>query len=62
MLTIGLTNLYTDIMEAESDHVAAVDDPIAVLSADIRRGHPFDQRRRFGLAAVGWLADHWKIP
>jgi len=75
--TTALTDQYTDIMETESGHVAvavrehspeamtlgrAVDGPIAVLSADIRRGRPFEQRRRFGLAVVDWLADHWEIP
>ena len=68
--TNAATALYTDIMETVSDHVAgavreqptaamalgrAVDGPIAVLSADIRRGRPFDQRRRFGVAVVDWL-------
>mgnify|MGYP006283592827 FL=1 len=75
--TNALTELYTDIMETASDHVAiavrdlpaeamalgrAVDGPIAVLSADIRRGRPFDQRRRFGLAVVDWLHEGWEIP
>lgn len=75
--TNGVTELYTEIMETDSDHVAvairehspeamalgrAVDGPLAVLSADIRRGRPFEQRRRFGLAVVDWLADHWDVP
>src|SRR6056297_1323390 len=75
--TNALTDQYTDIMETESGHVAvavrehsseamalgrAVEGPIAVLSADIRRGRPFEQRRQFGLAVVDWLADHWDIP
>ena len=75
--TNAFTELYTDIMETASDHVAvavrdhpteamalgrAVDGPIAVLSADIRRGRPFDQRRRFVLAVVDWLHEVWEIP
>ena len=55
--TNAFTELYTDIVETESDHVA-----IAVLSADIRRGRPFDQCRRFGLAVADWLHEGWGIP
>ena len=75
--TSALTDLYTEIMETESAHVAvairthpseamalgrAVDGPIAVLSADIRRGRPFEQRRAFGLAVIDWLDTEWEIP
>ncbi len=75
--TTALTDLYTEIMETDSDHVAvairahpddamglgrAVTGPIAVLSADIRRGRPFDQRRAFGLAVIDWLHAEWEIP
>ncbi|MFW6320354.1 MAG: tautomerase [Halohasta sp.] len=75
--TSAMTDAYTEIMETTAGHVAvavrtlpdsalslgrAVDGPIAVLNADVRRGRPFDQRRRFGLAVVDWLADQWAIP
>ena len=75
--TNAFTELYTDIVETESDHVAvavreqpadamalgrAVDGSIAVLSADIRHGRPFDRCRRFGLAVADWLHEGWGIP
>jgi len=75
--TSALTDQYTEIMETDPDHVAvtirthpseamtlgrAVDGPIAVLSADIRRGRPFEQRRAFGLAVIDWLSAEWGIP
>jgi len=74
--TSALTDQYTEIMETDPDHVAvairthpseamtlgrAVDGPIAVLSADIRRGRPFEQRRAFGLAVIDWLSAEWEI-
>lgn len=40
----------------------AVDGPIAVLDADVRRGRPFDRRRAFALAVVDWLCESWGVP
>ncbi|KTG10338.1 tautomerase [Haloprofundus marisrubri] len=75
--TESLTELYTEKMETTAGHVAvavrahpqesmslgrAVDGPIAVLNADVRRGRPFEQRRAFGLAVVDWLEAAWNFP
>ena len=75
--TAALTDCYTEEMSTASGHVAvtirehphtamslgrAVDGPIAILDADIRRGRSFERRRSFALSAIGWLTAEWDIP
>lgn len=74
--TGGVTDQYTEEMATSAGHVAvtirdhpsaamsigrAVDGPIAVLDADIRRGRSFDRRRSFALAVIDWLDEEWDI-
>lgn len=75
--TDALTDIYTDEMATTAGHVAvairehpadamslgrAVDGPIAVLDADIRRGRSFERRRTFALAVIDWLDEQWAVP
>jgi hypothetical protein len=75
--TAALTERYAAEMATGTDHVAvavrehppeamslgrAVDGPIAVLDADVRRGRSFERRRSFALAAIDWLAEEWSVP
>ncbi|WP_224449950.1 tautomerase [Haloprofundus salilacus] len=75
--TESLTRLYTEEMATTTGHVAvavrkhppaamslgrAVDGPIAVLNADIRRGRSFERRRTFALSVVDWLEAEWDVP
>ena len=75
--TTALTDLYVDEMRTTAGHVAvairehpegamsigrAVDGPIAVLDADVRRGRSFERRRAFALAVIDWLAEAWDVP
>ncbi|QCJ48169.1 tautomerase [Haloprofundus sp. MHR1] len=75
--TESLTELYAEKMSTTAGHVAvvvrehpptamslgrAVDGPIAVLNADIRRGRSFERRRAFALAVVDWLEAAWGVP
>lgn len=68
--TSALTEIYTDEMMTTASHVAvvirehprgamslgrAVDGPIVVLDADIRRGRSLERRRTFALAVIDWL-------
>ncbi|SFG92640.1 hypothetical protein SAMN04488063_3335 [Halopelagius inordinatus] len=75
--TAAVTDLYTAEMATTEGHVAvtvrehptaamslgrAVDGPIAVLDADVRRGRPFERRRSFAVAVVDWLEDGLDVP
>lgn len=75
--TGALTDLYTAEMATTAGHVAvtvrehptaamslgrAVDGPIAVLDADVRRGRPFEQRRSFAVAVIDWFEDSLDVP
>ncbi len=40
----------------------AVDGPIVVLDADIRRGRSLERRRTFALAVIDWLDRKWDVP
>ena len=75
--TTALTDRYTEEMATTAGHVAvtvrehppeamalgrAVDGPITVLDADVRRGRPFERRRAFALAAIDWFEDAWDVP
>lgn len=75
--TAALTDRYTDEMATTAGHVAvtirdhppaamslrrAVEGPIAVLDADVRRGRSFDRRRSFALTVIDWLHEEWDVP
>ena len=75
--TAALTDRYTAEMATTAGHVAvavrehppdaiargrAVDGPITVQDADVRRGRPFERRRAFALAAIDWFEDAWAVP
>jgi len=72
-----VTELYTAEMDTTSGHVAvtirerepseihlgrAVDGPLLVLDAEIRRGRSFDQKRAFALATMEHAAETFDIP
>jgi len=73
----ALTDRYTEEMATTPGYVAvtlrehppasmslgrAVDGPLAVLNADVRRGRPFERRREFVLSAIDWLERQPEIP
>lgn len=76
--TAMLTDRYVEEMATTAGHVAVAvrqhppaamalgraieDQPIAVLSADVRRGRSFDRRRSFALAVIDWLETEWGLP
>ncbi len=75
--TAAITDRYVEEMATTADHVAvavrdrpsaamalgrAVDGPIAVLDADVRRGRSVERRRSFALAIVDWLETNWGVP
>ncbi|MFC6825176.1 tautomerase family protein [Halopelagius fulvigenes] len=75
--TETLTDIYTEEMATTAGHVAvavrehpstamsigrAVEGPIAVLDADVRRGRSFERRRAFAVAVVDWLCESWAVP
>ena len=75
--TDAITERYVDLMATTDGHVAvtirehepgamslgrAVEGPIAVLDADIRRGRSAARRRSFALAVVDWLEANWDLP
>lgn len=75
--TAALTDLYTDEMATTAGHVAvavreyppaamslgrAVEGPIAILDADVRRGRSLEHRRAFALGVVDWLDAEWDVP
>ena len=75
--TAALADLYADEMATTRSHVAvtireqppaamslgrAVEGPIAVLDADVRRGRSLEHRRAFALGVVDWLDEEWDVP
>lgn len=75
--TRAITDLYVEEMATSQGHVAvavrehppaamslgrAVDGPIAVLDADVRRGRSFERRRSFALGVIDWLEENWAAP
>lgn len=76
--TATLTDRFVDEMATSSGHVAVTirdhppggmalgraveNEPIAVLSADVRRGRSFDRRRSFAVAVIDWLESAWSVP
>lgn len=75
--TAAITDLYADEMATTRSHVAvairehpsaamalgrAVEGPIAVLDADVRRGRSLEHRREFALGVVDWLDEEWDVP
>ena len=75
--TAAITDRYVEEMATTAGHVAvvvrdhspaamalgrAVDGPIAVLDADVRRGRSLDRRRSFALSVVDWLETNWDVP
>lgn len=75
--TDAVTARYTEEMATTAGHVAvavrehppaamalgrAVDGPIAVLNADVRRGRSAERRRAFALAVIDWLHGEWELP
>ena len=75
--TEAITERYVEEMATTAGHVAvtvrdhppaamtlgrAVDGPIAVLDADVRRGRSLDRRRSFALSIVDWLETNWDVP
>ena len=75
--TDAITERYVDLMATTDGHVAvtirehvpgamslgrAVEGPIAVLDADVRRGRSTAQRRSFALAVLDWLEANWDLP
>ena len=75
--TAAITERYVEEMATTAGHVAvavrdhppaamalgrAVDGPIAVLDADVRRGRSLDRRRSFALSVVDWLETNWDVP
>lgn len=76
-ITDRVTSLYTEQMATTAGHVAvmlrqqpqhaialgrAVDGPIVILQADIRRGRSFDRKRAFALAVMDYLQDTFGVP
>jgi len=70
------TELYADVMETGTGHVAVTvrdgarlslgragaDEPVAVLNADIRAGRSADQRRELAAAVIEELEKRWGVP
>lgn len=76
-ITAGLTERYADEMDTDTSHIAvvirthassavslgrSVSGPIVFLDADIRRGRPFEQRRRFALSVIDWFSEQLSVP
>ena len=72
-----VTDLYTTEMETTSGHVAvtirerdpadlhlgrAVDGPIVLLDAEIRRGRPFERKRAFALETMAYVCETFDVP
>ncbi|SEH65867.1 hypothetical protein SAMN05192561_1235 [Halopenitus malekzadehii] len=75
--TEAVTDIYGAEMRTSTGHIAvtirehppsamslgrAVEGPLAVLDADVRRGRSFERRRAFALAVIDWLAAEWAVP
>ena len=73
----SVTDRYTQVMETSAGHVAvtirerspgelhlgrAVDGPLLFLGAHVRRGRPFEQRRRFAVAVMDHVAEAYGVP
>ena len=72
-----VTELYTTEMSTTAGHVAvtirdrdpedlylgrAVDGPLVILDADIRRGRPFEKKRAFALAVMHHIGETFDVP
>lgn len=72
-----VTELYAEIMETTTDHVAVTlrertdadvhlgreePGPLLLLDAHVRRGRPPERRREFALAVMDAAKARWKLP
>lgn len=73
----AVTELYADLMETETGHVGITIRPRAAaemslgradggsllfLDAQIRRGRPFELKRKFAMAVIEAAAERWGVP
>lgn len=71
-----VTDLYAEIMDTGTGHVAVTvreeatlslgragaDEPVAVLNADVRAGRSAEKRRELAVAVIDELGERWAIP